>query len=66
MTLAFVPFWIIMIIFRVFGESDLLMDIMDKNIEMYKNVIKELHEDLGHLENEEDLTFTKDSVNVEE
>ena len=73
MTLAFVTFWIIMIIFSdmiCIGLSDesviALLHIMDRNMEMFRDKLKWLDEDLKELEAKDDLTFKKDNVNVEE
>ena len=46
--------------------TESLQQLLDQTIEMLEDEIKELEEDLGHLEAEEDLTFTKDSVDVED
>ena len=73
MTLAFVTFWIIMIIFSdmiCIGLSDesvrTLLHIIDRNVEMFRDELKWLDEDLKELEAKDDLTFRKDNVNVEE
>ena len=68
MTLAFVTFWILMIIFSDMTDELVigLLHLTDQNIEMFKDEIKWLDEDLGHLENKADLTFGKDYVDVEE
>ena len=73
MTLAFVTFWIIMIIFSdmiCIGLSDesvrTLLYIIDRNVEMFRDELKWLDEDLKELEAKDDLTFRKDNVNVEE
>ena len=73
MTLAFVTFWIIMIIFSdmiYVGLSDkstrAMLHIIDRNVEMFRDQVKWLEEDLKELEAKDDLTFRKDNVNVEE
>ena len=73
MTLAFGTFWIIMIIFSdmiYVGLSDkstrAMLHIIDRNVEMFRDQVKWLEEDLKELEAKEDLTFKKDNVNVEE
>ena len=73
MTLAFVTFWIIMIIFSdmiCIGLSDesvrTMLHIIDWNVEMFRDEVKWLEEDLKKLEAKEDLTFGKDNANVEE
>ena len=73
MTLAFVTFWIIMIIFSdmiCIGLSDesvrTLLHIIDRNVEMFRDELKWLDEDLKKLEAKDDLTFRKDNVDVEE
>ena len=73
MTLAFVTFWIIMIIFSdmiCIGLSDesvrTLLHIIDRNVEMFREELKWLDEDLKELEAKDDLTFKKDNANVEE
>ena len=73
MTLAFVTFWIIMIIFSdmiCIGLSDesvrTLLHIIDRNVEMFRDELKWLDEDLKELEAKADLTFGKDNIDVEE
>ena len=73
MTLAFVTFWIIMIIFsdmiciELSDESvRALLHIMDRNVEMFRDELNWLDEDLKELEAKEDLTFNKDNANMEE
>ena len=73
MTLAFVTFWIIMIIFSdmiYIGLSDkstrAMLHVIDRTVEMFRVKVKWLEEDLKKLEAKEDLTFKKDNVNVEE
>ena len=73
MTLAFVTFWIIMIICSdmiYVGLSDkstrAMLHVIDRTVEMFRVEVKWLEEDLKKLEAKEDLTFGKDNANVEE
>ena len=56
-----------MMMMMIFSDmTEGLLHLLDQNIEMFEDEIKELEEDLGLLETKADLTLGRDNVDVEE